>query len=231
MWLATHAAKGKPAACGIKTFGCPGGGVGLGFGNQYVNFPGGVPGFCHFLSSGNASREGGRELAETIKPFVTSDTFDNFLEGERYLKGPEQVSAFIDNLPIRDMPGSFAVFRPLDDVEGGNDVPEVIIFFVNPDQFSALVVLANYGRTNNETVIMPFAAGCQAIGIYPWREAQSDAPRAVAGLTDLSARVHVRRRLGESNLMTFAVPLSLFKEMEDNVEGSFLQRPTWKSLL
>lgn len=231
MWLAAHAAQGKPAACGVKTFGCVGGGVGLGFGNQYVNFPGGLSGFCHFLSSGNASREGGRDLAESIKPFVTAETLDQFLEGERYLKGPEQVALFIDNLPIRDMPRPFAVFRPLDDVEDGGEEPEVIIFFVNPDQFSALVVLANYGRSDNETVIMPFAAGCQTIGIYPWREALSDAPRAVAGLTDLSARVHVRRLLGEANLMTFSVPLSLFREMEDNVEGSFLERPTWKSLL
>lgn len=231
MWLAAQAAKGKPAACGSKTFGCVGGGVGLGFGNQYVHFPGGLSGFCHFLSSGNASREGGRELAESIKPFVTAETLDNFLEGERYLKGPEEVAAFIDNLPMRDMPKPYAVFRPLDDIDADSEPPEVVIFFVNPDQFSALVVLANYGRGDNETVIMPFAAGCQTIGIYPWREALSETPRAVAGLTDLSARVQVRRQLGETNLMTFSVPLSLFREMEGNVEGSFLERPTWKSLL
>jgi uncharacterized protein (DUF169 family) len=41
MWLAVHAAKGKAAVANIKTFGCTGGGVGLGFGNQYENFPGG----------------------------------------------------------------------------------------------------------------------------------------------------------------------------------------------
>ena len=68
MWLAAHAAKGKTAVADIKTFGCFGGGVGLGFGNQYKNFPGGEEGFCHFLSDGNADREGGKELAEKIKP-------------------------------------------------------------------------------------------------------------------------------------------------------------------
>ena len=51
MWLAVHAAKGKTAVADIKTFGCFGGGVGLGFGNQYKNFPGGEEGFCHFLST------------------------------------------------------------------------------------------------------------------------------------------------------------------------------------
>ena len=67
MWLAVHAAKGKTAVAGKKTFGCFGGGVGLGFGNQYKNFPGGEEGFCHFLSTGNAKRQGGMEIAEKIK--------------------------------------------------------------------------------------------------------------------------------------------------------------------
>jgi hypothetical protein len=31
--------------------------------------------------------------------------------------------------------------------------------------------------------------------------------------------------------MTFAVPLKMFEEMEQNVEGSFLERPTWQGLL
>ena len=230
MWLVAHAAKGKPAACDAQTFGCVGGGVGLGFGNQYVNFPGGLPGFCHFLSSGNASRNGGKELAEAIQPYVTAETLDNFLEGERYLKGPKQVEVFISNLPIMEIPRSSVVFRPLKDVEEKREQPEIVIFFADPDQLSALVVLANYGRGDNENVIMPYAAGCQTLGIYPYREARSGRPRAVVGLTDLSARVHIRKQLGEPNLMTFAVPLAMFREMEDNVPGSFLERPTWKSL-
>ena len=231
MWLAAHAAKGKPAACDAKTFGCVGGGVGLGFGNQYVNFPGGLPGFCHFLSSGNASREGGTELARTIQPFVDAEMFDNFLEGERYLKGPEQVERFIDNLPIMDIPKRYVVFKPLQSLDRGVELPAVILFFANPDQLSALTILANYGRDDNENVIMPYAAGCQTMGIYPFREARSERPRAVVGLTDLSARVHIRKQLKDPHLMTFAVPLALFDEMEGNVAGSFLERPTWKSLL
>jgi len=70
MWLVASAARGKTAVCDVKTFGCFGGGVGMGFGNQYKNFPGGEEGFYHFLSSGNASREGGMEIAEKIKPFM-----------------------------------------------------------------------------------------------------------------------------------------------------------------
>ncbi|MEW6333523.1 MAG: hypothetical protein AB1558_04590, partial [Thermodesulfobacteriota bacterium] len=43
-------------------------------------------------------------------------------------------------------------------------------------------------------------------------------------------RVYIRKQLG-SHLLSFAVPFALFKEMESNVEGSFLQRPTWRELL
>lgn len=231
MWLAVSAAKGKPAVADQKTFGCVGGGVGLGFGNQYLKFPGGEEGFCNFLSSGNVGRPGGSELAEQIRPFMTKESHDNFLHGERYIKSPELVHKFLDVLPMTDIPEAYVVFKPLADIDPLKEKPQTIIFFANPDQLSALVVLANFGRGDNENVIIPYAAGCQTIGIYPYREARSAKPRAVVGLTDLSARVYVRNQLGDPHLMTFAAPFALFEEMERNVPGSFLERHTWQNLL
>jgi uncharacterized protein (DUF169 family) len=231
MWLAAHAAKGKTAVADIKTFGCFGGGVGLGFGNQYKNFPGGEDGFCHFLSDGNANREGGKELAEKIKPFMRAEAYDNFLHGERYIKSSALVKKFIESLPLTEISEQYVVFQPLDTIDVKKEKPQTVIFFINPDQLSALTVLANYGRGDNENVIIPYAAGCQTIGIYPYREAKSKRPRAVVGLTDLSARVYIRKQLSDANLMTFAVPFTLFEEMEQNVPGSFLERHTWQSLL
>jgi uncharacterized protein (DUF169 family) len=231
MWLAAHAAKGKVAVADSKSFGCFGGGVGLGFGNQYKNFPGGEEGFCHFLSTGNAGREGGPELAEKIKPYMTKESYENFLHGERYVKSPGLVEKFVKSLPLMEIPAKYVVFQPLNDVDSAQEKPQTIIFFVNPDQLSALVVLANYGRGDNENVIIPYAAGCQTIGIYPYREAKSAKPRAVVGLTDLSARVYIRKQLNDPHLMTFAAPFALFEEMEQNVPGSFLERHTWQSLM
>jgi len=231
MWLVAQAAKGKSAVADKKTFGCFGGGVGLGFGNQYKNFPGGEEGFCHFLSRGNVEREGGMEIAEKIKPFMTKESYDNFLRGERYIKTPELVKKFVDALPLMEIPSTYVVFQPLSAIDPAKEKPQSVIFFVNPDQLSALTVLANYGRGDNENVIIPYAAGCQTIGIYPYREGKSKKPRAVVGLTDLSARVYVRKQLGDPHLMTFTVPFALFEEMEQNVPGSFLERHSWQSLL
>jgi uncharacterized protein (DUF169 family) len=231
MWLVVHAAKGRSAVADRKTFGCFGGGVGLGFGNQYKNFPGGEDGFCHFLSIGNADSKEGMEIAEKIKPFMTKESHDNFLHGEHYIKNPELVVKFVKALPLAQVEETFVVFRPLADIDSAKEKPQSIILFVNPDQLSALVVLANYGRGDNENVIIPYAAGCQTIGIYPYSEAKSKKPRAVVGLTDLSARVYVSKQLDDSNLMTFTAPFSLFEEMEQNVPGSFLERHTWQSIL
>ena len=230
MWLVAAAAKGKTAVCDRKTFGCFGGGVGVGFGDQYENFPGGKDCFCHFLSSGNDQWEQGRQASESVKPFLREEAFDNFIHGERYIKSPQQVHKFIEDLPIVDIPAAYVIFKPLLEVDSGQEKPQVVIFFADPDQLSALVVLANYGRDGNQNVIMPYAAGCQNIGIYPYQEAQSKTPRAVVGLTDLSARVYIRKQL-KDNLMTFAVGMAMFEEMEENVAGSFLQRPTWQSLV
>jgi hypothetical protein len=34
-----------------------------------------------------------------------------------------------------------------------------------------------------------------------------------------------------NNLMTIALPLAMFEEMQCNLAGSFLERPTWQSLV
>jgi len=230
MWLAASAAKGRPAVCDAVTFGCIGGGVGMGFGDRYKSFPGSEEGFCHFLSSGIEGWAGGAAVAEMVKPFLPGETYDNFIHGERYIRSPELVKRFLKALPITQIPKRYVVFRPLADVDPAQEPPQTVIFFANPDELSALVVLANYGRGDNENVIIPFAAGCQTIGIYPYREADTVRPRAVVGLTDLSARVCIRKPLGD-NLLSFAMPFALFREMEANVEGSFLKRHTWQELL
>jgi len=80
-----------------------------------------------------------------------------------------------------------------------------------------------------DNVVVPWAAACQVIGIFGYRELERDEPRALIGLTDLSARHTVRPALGK-NVVSFTVPWPLFMKMEENVEGSFLERPTWQEL-
>jgi hypothetical protein len=221
MSMLAAAARGKQTVFDRMTFGCPGGGTGLGFGNQYKNILGGEESFCQFLSTGNGYHNPGMH--------VTEDFNNDYAYGEAYVKTPELVRDFLNYLPMTDIPFEYVVFKPLNSVDMQIERPTTIIFLAGMDQLSALVVLANYGMPGRENVIIPFAAGCQAIGIFPYYEANSQQPRAVIGLVDISARVQIKRQLKE-DVMSFAVPFAMFQEMEANVPGSFLERNTWKEL-
>jgi uncharacterized protein (DUF169 family) len=197
--LLTAAAKGRAAAVSQETCGCTGGLVGLGFGKEiYDTMPGGIE---HFLSTGRGP---------------------GHPEGEHYWKTPEFARSFVDSLPDLKIPGQFVIFRPLDEVDLQADPPELIVFYANPDQLSALVVLTNYGRPAGEHVMVRMASGCQSIGILPYAESRKDTPRAVLGMFDISARPSV-----DPNVLTFAVPFRMYQELEADVPGSFLEHESW----
>ncbi len=203
--------------------------MGLGFGDRYQEFPGGLTGFCRFLSSGNKNFPEGMATAKAIEPYVSKDFLEDFLDGEIYLKSPELVEDFVKGLPIMQIPKKYVVMKPLYEVSFPGEEPEVIVILATPLQLSVLVILANYARQGSENVIIPYAAACQTIGIYAYREAASSSPRAVVGLTDISGRLNTLKQLG-GDFLSFAVPWKMFMEMENNVEGSFLTRKTWLRL-
>jgi hypothetical protein len=227
--FAAVAAKGKTAAFDRTTYGCWGGGIGLGFGNCYEVFPGGIEGFCGFLADGNEKTDWGRQIGQGLAQAGVKQLADDFLLGERYLKTVETTQSFLSALPIRDIPAKYVVLKPLSAVNLEQDDVKNVTFVVEPDLLSALVVLANHTHPEVENVGIPYAAACQVIGLLAYREAEQKSPRALVGLTDISARKNTRALLGR-NAMTFTIPWPLFLEMEENVEDSFLQRGTWRSL-
>ena len=231
MWLLASAAKGRAACADAATFGCIGGGVGLGFGNQYEkSWPGGIECFYGFLSTGNDGSEHGRATADALAAQGwRPEAVEHFRHGEGYVKTPELTKAFVDALPMTEVPKRYVVLKPLAEVANG-EVPETVIFLVDPDRLAGLVVLANHAGGGNENVIIPWGAGCQTIGILPYREARSASPRAVVGLTDPSARLYISKLVGRG-LMTFTAPFAMFSRMEAEVAGSFLERDTWRALL
>ncbi|MDF2873564.1 MAG: hypothetical protein K0R22_247 [Sporomusa sp.] len=190
------AAKGKTAVFERKTTGCLGGKKGLGFG-QFPNYPGGIE---YFLSVGKSGQ----------------------FEGEGYKKDPELGAEFVECLPITDIPYQYVIFKPLSQLDTTKEVPELIVFYVNNDQLSALTVLANYYRPGNENVTIPFSSGCQSVFLIPYAEAQKENPRAVVGLTDITVRPMV-----EADMLSFSVPYKMFLDLEESVEGSFLKKHLW----
>ncbi len=224
------ATKGRTAVFDQGTYGCFGGGIGLGFGNAYQHFPGGTEGFCNFLSSGNEGSETGCKIAAGMAAGGARPEFvEHFLHGERYKESPDLVKNFLEALPITEIPTRYVALVPLRDLDPAAGVPESITLLVNSDQFSALVILANYDRPGLENVAIPWVAGCQSIGILGYREAHSSQPRCIAGLVDLSARKFMRGQTGR-DVLTFTIPYPRFLEMEAKVAGSFLEQEPWLSL-
>lgn len=227
--IASVAAKGRTVAFDRRTYGCWGAGVGLGFGNQYEAFPGGTDCFARFLSNGNEQDAVGNAIGQKMAEGPGSRLADQYLKGERYIRDPEAARNFVDTLPIRDLGNQCVVAKPLEQLDASDDTKS-ITFFVEPDALSALVVLANYVRPEIENVAIPWAAACQVLGLFGYRECERERPRALVGLTDLSARKYVRPQLGKY-VMSFTLPYSLFLELEANVEGSFFERETWAHLV
>lgn len=175
------------------SIGCYGGKRYLGFGGEVM------PDFEYFLSFGIPGK----------------------LEGERYKKTPELVKEMMKKAPNMKAPARFIVFKRWD-MLAEYDEPQVVIFFACPDVLSGLFTLANFDRVGPNAVFTPFAAGCGSIVQYPYLQKDSDTPRAILGMFDVSARPFV-----PENLLTFAVPMNKFVPMVENMDESFLITPSW----
>jgi uncharacterized protein (DUF169 family) len=201
-------AKGRTAVFDRKTFGCPGGGVGLGFGDQYEQ--------CNFaidalLSTGDA------QIAEQIQ------RSSKMGEGERFFKSPDVVRSWVGSLPMTDVPSQFVVLKPFDQL-AESDAPALLVFLVNADQLSALVVMSDYSRGSGESAIVRFGGACASI-LFGYAEADREQPRGIIGFFDIAQRSHVTRET-----LSFTAPWALFEEMEANVAGSFLEMEDWREL-
>lgn len=185
--------KGESIRLTADTVGCGGGKRYLGFTQEIV------PNFEYFLSCGIPGK----------------------LEGERYKKSPELVKEAMKKLPDFRAPAEFIVFKRWDMIEESDD-PEVAIFFAQPDVLSGLFTLANFDEVEPNGVFTPFAAGCGSIVQYPYLESDSEHPRCVLGMFDVSARPCVPQYT-----LTFSAPMKKFARMIENMNESFLITPSW----
>jgi hypothetical protein len=184
--------EGVTAAIGRDNYGCRGAGFHLGFVDKLF------PNYHYFLSCGIPGK----------------------VRGEGYKKTPELVEAMMGEYKPLEAPADYCIMKPVS-LLSSDEQPETVFFLVNPDQLSALIVLANYDLVGNNGVITPFGSGCSSIIQLP-RVENRGRKRGIVALTDIS----VRSILPES-ILGFAVPFDRALEMEENVPGSFLEREDW----
>ncbi len=191
-----NARRGKTLCFNAESIGCFGGKRYLGFTDRLM------PNFEYFLSCGIPGK----------------------LEGERYKKSPELVRELIQHSPKFKAPARFIVFKRWDMLEE-TDNPEVVIFFAQPDVLSGLFTLAGFDVVEPDGVISPFGAGCGTIVLYPYLEKDSDSPRGIIGMFDVSARPFV-----PADMLTFSVPMNKFVRMAGNMDESFLITESWSKV-
>ena len=198
--LFVAALNGRTAVLEKETVLCPGGQVGLCFGPYKLGY------IEYFLSTGK----------------------DGKFEGEYRKRTPELVREFITNLPEITFPTRYVVMKPLDNVSS-DEIAEmaIVVFVVNADQLSALATLANFDRPTNDNVATLFGSGCGSLVMQVLDQARAKTPKAVIGLTDITARKYL-----DKNQLSFSIPFKRFLEMEANVEESFLTKgKDWPELV
>jgi uncharacterized protein (DUF169 family) len=201
------AAKGRTVLFDKDTFGCPGGGAGLGFGDCYgrMGFP-----IERLLSTGGTAQ------------LASGQTYD-MQEGERFHRSPEVTRHWLSEYPFRQIPTAYVVAKLLSQTAADEPVA-LVHWHVNPDQLAALVTLAGFERGTVETATAPWGAACQALA-FAYAEAERHPQRGVIGLFDISRRHQVDREI-----LSFTAPYALHREMEAAVPDSFLGTEAWHKL-
>ncbi|MDR1472124.1 MAG: DUF169 domain-containing protein [Synergistaceae bacterium] len=231
MSLVAEAAKGATVALRDGGCGCPGASSGFCLTPHDPDcFPGGRACYFRFLSTGNKDWERGRAVLEQLRTArAPKIMIEEFSEGEGFLKTPDIAETFAASVPYTEPEGACVVIKPMRDLRS-SEKPKIVAFLANPDQLSALVGLAHFAHPQADHVKVPFGAGCQCLGAFPFHEAGQGDPKVIIGLMDISARFYLNKLLG-SDLLSFAAPFSLYLEMESNAGDSFLTRLAWRSIM
>jgi hypothetical protein len=166
-------------------------------------------------------------FAEQIRPnfeYFLSCGIENVMEGERYIRTPVLVNELMSKQKKLEIKGKYIIFKRWDKIEA-NDNPDVVVFFATSDVLSGLFTLANFDQSEPDSTITPFAAGCGSLVYFPYIEKDSQRPRAVIGLFDVSARPCV-----QEGILSFSVPMVKFNKMISYMDESFLITNSWKKV-
>ncbi len=135
---------------------------------------------------------------------------------EHYKQTPEQVKEYVDCLDIVITDKPYLNFLSVDKLDSWEGV-EAVVFFAAPDVLSGLCTWTFFDNDAEDAVVTKFASGCAAVVSFATVENRKSGRRCFLGMFDPSARPLVPK-----NELTFAVPMSRFKEMLTTMSDSAL---------
>lgn len=148
------------------------------------------------------------DMPERIPNFVSNK--------EKYKKTPEQVLDFIDRLELKRSDLAYLNFDYVDRIESFDGI-DGILFFATPDVLSGLTTWAYFDNNEEDTVCAFFGSACSAVVAQAVRENQINGRRTFLGGFDPSVRPWI-----DTNILTYVIPMSRFKEMYHTMRDSCL---------
>lgn len=157
------------------------------------------------------------EMNEKIPNFVSHK--------EKYKETPEMVLDFIKKLEVPLMSEKFLNISPIDQIESFDNILGVI-FLASPDMLSGLLSWTFYDNNSDDAVTAKFGPGCSSIFTQTAVENSKNGKRTFLGLFDPSVRRYI-----DSNILSFAIPMSRFKEMYYTLSKCCLfDVPAWEKI-
>lgn len=135
---------------------------------------------------------------------------------EKYKKTPEMVMDFLKELGVPRTDLKYLNFARVDKIENF-DAVEGILFFATPDILSGLTTWAFFDNNSDDAVTSLFGSGCAAVITNTIIENNRNGCRTFIGLFDPSVRPYVK-----ANILSFAIPMSRFREMYHTMRESCL---------
>lgn len=145
------------------------------------------------------------------------DRVPNFVSlKEKYKQTPEMVLDFIEQIGVPRTEKAYLNFVRLDQLDSFEQV-EAILFLATPDVLSGLTTWAFFDSNSEDTVVSTFGSGCSAVVTQPISENRKGGKRTFLGFFDPSVRPYF-----ESNILSYTIPMSRFKEMYYTMKDSCL---------
>ncbi|MEF8823018.1 MAG: DUF169 domain-containing protein [Desulfohalobiaceae bacterium] len=181
-----------------------------------------------YIESDSLNCSGGKKslgfdtYTDLLSAYLMSNCNDREKKGNDCKKKTRNIPEWVEQFPTIQAPGPKAVFKRWDRLEESDD-PEVVIFFADPNELSALFTLANFEESNPHNIKTPFCPGCASLAMFPMQEKFSQNPKPIVGMLNISTRPYVPQ-----STFSFAVPFEKFEPMVENMDNSFLAHETWQ---
>jgi uncharacterized protein (DUF169 family) len=160
---------------------------------------------------------------ETIIHYVSTG-IPNRMEGEFYCDSPDNLRQIFEYVDPRPASHKFRIFKPLSSFTE-EEHPELVTFFVRPEALSGPHQLAAFVTNDPEVVVSPWSAACGSLVAWPLHYFSKGLNKAVIGGWDPSAR-----KFFKTDELSFTVPFSMFTEMANRFDESFLKTNTWANV-